>query len=843
MFLKSIMNEDTTFTPEEHRKLQIIISKAIKMEEEQSRNSFIDKECGGNERISAYAKKRAGYLIERKKSNKQKKLAENIQENSQDPLIGKKINNYEIIEKLGSGGFGSVYLAEHVDLNVLAAIKIFTKKDDKIILSWIKESKTLERFFNLGHDNIIRFIGASLNDEEYPYIITEYVDGLPIGKYCEEEKPVLTDFLRLFRELCKAIHFLHINHVSHLDLKSENILVTKENTQIKVIDFGASRLVRYGRISKHTFSFNPLSFIYASPEQIRKAIQEETVINEPASKEKEELNQKSDIYSLGALLYFLITKKPPIDISNSVSYLENILDKNHKPIYPSKKVLDLAEKNSKLSPEELSQKLQGNTEKNFKLSPEELSQKLQGDIDFIIMKCLEKDKGDRYKNVQEIEQDLSCFLKGKPLISKKDSSLYTVSKWITRALGIKPGRVGLDKWTQPILRSVGLILLSILLTGFSFFSIREMRKWWVSQQPIAKKLNPEIKPTKLRLNQWICDEKTKECGFAEKEIDRNFLEVLCEEKNCFTFFRIPSGSFQMGRRENENFYMESIASKDIISLNNKEKSTIQNASKKVTEQESDDQKHAEPRHNVTLSNEIYMTRFEITKKQWNQVAKGSQNINLPISKEEDDLPKTNISYKQAKLFCETLSQSLSKTHGETIKVRLPTEAEWEYSCRAGNQDTKFGSENSFNDRFINSVFYDSQTPYWAVQIIKASKHPLPPSQFIGNEFALSGMNGNVWEMVSDSWHDSYDVEKDGKRNTAPNDGTSWEEIDISLSNDEKSYVMRGGAFSRDAYMAQCSYRAEGRYGSAGNDQVGFRIVLEKTEGLSKVIPSLASLSK
>jgi formylglycine-generating enzyme required for sulfatase activity len=217
-----------------------------------------------------------------------------------------------------------------------------------------------------------------------------------------------------------------------------------------------------------------------------------------------------------------------------------------------------------------------------------------------------------------------------------------------------------------------------------------------------------------------------------------------------------------------------------------------------------------------------------------------------VGTDDEFLPMTYITYPQVQEFCERFSRDLSQEYGRSIIVRLPTEAEWEYSCRAGSE-TRFGGGNSEDKDFANTENLPAidegnwkGAPKWAKDLRKlfegADNFRLTRSisKFDANPFGLAAMNGNVWEMVSDSWHEDF-------KSNAPTGGSAWEKVDArNPAHSQKSFVLKGGAFSRDTYMAQCSYRALGTMTTQGNEQTGFRIVIE-AEAIDDLFPSNAPL--
>lgn len=760
------MSEENIFTDEEEsRILELLFETLSKPETE--REPFLKKECGDNHRMF------------------QRVMAdlEEIINGESRPVIkdGEEIGNYVIMGKINKGGFATVYRAEHKILKTLAAIKVFDKLDideaEKDLI-WNKDSKSLSKFY---HDNIVKFydVGFYEKDEKrLPYIIVELIKGKHLDEFCKAKDHSLREVLNLFRSLCSVIEYIHRKEkILHLDLKPSNILVTSNRpNRIKLIDFGSSKIFRSESGHLTRTDFTPLlSPRFASPEQFDN---------------DEEIDHRSDIYSLGVVLYLILTEKVPFGDgeTDDEKIKRDVMDKMLKPVLPSQRVLKIEKKIK------------------FGLPPRIFSQILAEDLDDIIMKCLEKHPRNRYNSVSELNQDIDNFLRGKPIKAGEKDFFYKTSKTFAQFLGLKGGLSGWAKWKTPLKRSAALV---ILLTLLGFIGNEIYNHFLVSlYPPITKTVVKAEKAMPLRT-------KSIKNDLGEtSQVEKQHWYIYCKEKeeeegNCFTFFEIPAGSFQMGRRENENFSSEDDQNPEEVEKQ---------------------QRAAEPVHTVTLA-KFHMARFEVTNKQWNIVAKSDPvNINLDVTNDHSSLPKTNISYSEVREFCDRLTRDLREgAGGKTITVRLPSEAEWEYACRAGNY-TKFGGGNNFAEDFVNAIKIPEEptTPEWAKSLIKKIRtNPLPDSNFVGNPYGLSAMNGNVWEMVSDSWHPSYEYsDKDGNYHKAPENGSSWDVIDLRQNNRDGLYVLRGGAFNRLDYMSQCSYRTDGRFISAGNDQTGFRIVLE-----------------
>jgi serine/threonine protein kinase len=739
------MNDETvTFTSVEEDQIQNISLHAVKIEVEEERRNYIETECGDDERKKTAVFECVAVLLKNRKLNSSLKK-------------GEKIGNYEIISLVGAGGFATVYKAKHDLVRSLAAIKIFDRTDDDESLKkliFIKEFKSL---YKLNHDGIVKFYDAGIyekNGRSLPYIIEEFVQGEPLFEYFEKKSPNIRKKLRIFIELCQVIEHIHQEKILHLDLSTKNILITGDPPRIKLIDFGSSKLYRKKtRLTESDF-IKMATRSSAAPEQLT---------------QNDKLDPRSDIYSLGSILYRILTDAPPAEKFSEI-------------ITPSVRVLNSREK------------------KGHSLLKHSFI--FKGDLDAIVLKSLAKEKEDRYQTVAEFRHDVENFLDEKPVIATNTGLRYKLIRAMARFFRIKRDRFGWSKWKTPLVRFSSLLALTALFAYFLFVFLLSPPKIEVPKS-IIKSVEGHTLPIRVKNKEG----KTIECEKAGCAELRSYFYISCQtgiDDNCFTFLEIPDSKdgFQMGKRASERF-TSAYESVNPTELARQENSAL-------------------PLHPVHLK-KFYMSRFEISNRQWNIVIKIPKiSLELKEATDSSSLPRTNISYADAVEFCDRLSKDLTRQTGFNIKVRLPSEAEWEYACRAGNESA-FGGGDAFSEEFINSIEIPPNTPVWAQSLIKKIRtNPLPDSQFVSNAYGLSAMNGNVWEMVSDSWHDSY--------NGAPDDGASWDAIDIGRDNKERAYVLRGGAFGRLAYMAQCSYRTQGRFISSGNDQTGFRVVIE-AEGI------------
>jgi len=327
----------------------------------------------------------------------------------EDPNIGKEVGNYLIEKTIGVGGMGIVYLGRRND-------KAFEKKVAIKILKYGFSSEYLLKRFraerqtlaNLQHQNIARLIDGGRTTDGLPYLIMEYVDGIQITKYCHQNNLNLHEKLKLFKEVCQAIQYAHQSLIIHRDIKPGNILVTKEGKP-KLLDFGIAKIIddelsnpEAGITMTGMWHLTPE---YASPEQVN----------------SEKVTTASDVYSLGVLLYRILTNSQPIEITK------------YSPLEISKIITEsIAVKPSEKVKESNGENRKEGSDYSRPLNPDKLSRQLKGDLDNIVLKAIHKDSAQRYSSVQEFSDDINRYLNGLPVLARKDTILYTTSKFVKR---------------------------------------------------------------------------------------------------------------------------------------------------------------------------------------------------------------------------------------------------------------------------------------------------------------------------------------------------------------------------------------------------------------------------
>ncbi len=337
-----------------------------------------------------------------------------------DALVGQKIGNYKIVGELGRGGMGAVYLARRDDgkFQQQVAVKLLKRELNTadIRRRFGRERQILAA---LAHPNIARLLDAGTTDDGLPFLVMEYVEGMPIDEFCQREDSDLNERLQIFRIVCDAVAFAHRNLIVHRDLKPSNILVTTDGIP-KLLDFGISKLLtpEFEAESKHTITkLGAMTPEYASPEQLR----------------GESVTTATDVYSLGVILYELLTAHRPFEFKTRSA--EEIIQAvcNTEPERPSSVVLNpLPIADRKLTDQNKGQRTKD--EKQISKFKSQISnpKSLRGDLDNIVLKALKKDAPRRYSSVEQFSEDIRRHLADLPVVARPDTPLYRAVKFVNR---------------------------------------------------------------------------------------------------------------------------------------------------------------------------------------------------------------------------------------------------------------------------------------------------------------------------------------------------------------------------------------------------------------------------
>lgn len=370
-------------------------------------------------------------------------------DDERDPHLGRRIGSYEIKHRIGQGGFGSVYrAARRDDFKQYVAIKLIKPGYDSEAFAkrFELERKVLAA---LDHDNIARFIDAGETQDGHPYVIMEYVDGEPLLTYCDTRKLDVRARLNLLRQICSAVQFAHSKFVLHRDIKPSNILVTKDGVP-KLVDFGIAKAMQPGIfgtiITLDHDQGGLLTPEYASPEQVR----------------GEDLDVRSDLYSLGVVAYELLSGHKPYYLPAAMRRVREemirvVCDTEPRP--PSDAVSQTVEVEAydpqtgtlgtrSVTPDSVA------TPRSATVGS--LKRALYGDLDVVILMALRKEASRRYVSVEQFASDIENYLQGLPIDAKRDSVWYVVSKRI-------------DKYKLPLGIGASFVVL-LLASSIAFYT-------------------------------------------------------------------------------------------------------------------------------------------------------------------------------------------------------------------------------------------------------------------------------------------------------------------------------------------------------------------------------------
>ncbi len=365
-----------------------------------------------------------------------------------DEQIGTAIGRYKLLEKIGEGGCGVVYMAEQQKpVRRRVALKIIKLgMDTKSVIARFEAER--QALAMMEHPNIARVLDAGATEMGRPFFVMELVRGFKITEYCDKNNLAMSQRLDLFIQVCHAIQHAHQKGLIHRDIKPSNILVTLHDgvPVPKVIDFGIAKAIDEPLTDKTLFtSYAQLigTPAYMSPEQ--------------AEMSGLDIDTRSDVYSLGVLLYELLTGKTPFDgqelVKSGVDNLRRTL-REQEPARPSTMVTTM----------------QGNellaTAERRRSEPVKLITALSGDLDWIVMKALEKDRQRRYQTANGMAMEVQRYLANEPVLARPPGRFYRLQKLVRR---------------NKIIFAAGTAIAAALIIGLGistvmFFREREARK-------------------------------------------------------------------------------------------------------------------------------------------------------------------------------------------------------------------------------------------------------------------------------------------------------------------------------------------------------------------------------
>ncbi|MEM8933579.1 MAG: serine/threonine-protein kinase, partial [Acidobacteriota bacterium] len=400
-------SSDAPMTPERWRVVRQLFEAVVDIDVE-ARAAFLDRTCGDDHDLRHRVEQMLRALDEESTLLERPPMAfdraESITSASATSALPDGIGPYRLIERIGRGGMGEVFLARRDDeaFDKRVAIKLLRRGADHDELSrrFRRERQILA---SLEHPNIAQLLDGGTTPDDQPYLVMELVHGEPIDRYCRRLDLDIDGRLDLFLTICDAIQFAHQNLVVHRDLKPGNILVTADGTP-KLLDFGIAKLLQPETFPLTVLptrtGLTPMTPAYASPEQVR----------------GQAVTTASDVYALGVLLYELLAGRRPyeVDAGNLDTLVDAICHKT--PPKPSSAVRVGAAERANGSSQDTAR----------------LERRLSGDLDAVILRALAKDPTERYASAAQLRDDLRRHLDGHPVRARRPTPIYHAAKFVRR---------------------------------------------------------------------------------------------------------------------------------------------------------------------------------------------------------------------------------------------------------------------------------------------------------------------------------------------------------------------------------------------------------------------------
>ena len=396
-------------TPERWRRVKDVLGDALDLPADR-RAAFLDSACSGDDDLRRrvedliVAESQSWTLADR--GDTPRPSAPEAGAPPRD-AAGRRIGHYEIVREIGRGGMGAVYLARrHDDFEKVVAIKLVRTglADFEALRRFLAERQIAAR---LEHPNIARLLDGGATPEGEPYFVMEYVEGEPLLEWCDAHRSTMEERLDLFERICAAVAFAHRNLVVHRDIKPANVIVTADGTP-KLLDFGIAKLLdEEGRTAGATDTiFRVMTPDYASPEQVRGA----------------PITTATDVYSLGVVLYELLTGRRPYRLqSGRTDELIRVVCET-EPERPS----TAASRPRPAEPgEEAGAPPSGETAAS-------LSRRLRGDLDAIVSMAMRKEPERRYGSVERLAEDVRRHRDGRPVLARRGTLAYRSGKFVRR---------------------------------------------------------------------------------------------------------------------------------------------------------------------------------------------------------------------------------------------------------------------------------------------------------------------------------------------------------------------------------------------------------------------------
>jgi serine/threonine protein kinase/WD40 repeat protein/tetratricopeptide (TPR) repeat protein len=398
--------------------IKTIFAEAAEKPTPAERAAYLDRVCGGDAKlrreveILLAAHDRAGSFLELPLSEVKATLDRPPQIDSPGTVIGR----YQLLELIGEGGMGLVYLADQKEpVRRRVAFKIIKPgMDSKQVIGRFEAER--QALALLDHPNVAKVLDAGTTDTGRPYFVMEYVKGTSITRYCDDNKLTIEQRLRLFEEVCEAVQHAHTKGIIHRDLKPSNILVAVHGDRAvpKIIDFGIAKAVTQPLTDKTFVTFQGQLLgtpEYMSPEQVDFAAQD--------------IDTRSDIYSLGVVLYELLAGVLPFESGfferAGLAEIQQAI-REQEPVAPSRRLTSLGEEAKTIA-----------ASRNTQVVP--LARRLHRELEWIPLKAMRKDRCRRYRSASEMADDIRNYLNGLPLLAGPETTIYRMQKFARKHAG------------------------------------------------------------------------------------------------------------------------------------------------------------------------------------------------------------------------------------------------------------------------------------------------------------------------------------------------------------------------------------------------------------------------
>jgi serine/threonine protein kinase/WD40 repeat protein len=470
-----------------------IFNKAIDISNPTEQLDYLDKACAGDEKLRAEVEflleshQKAGSFLESPPIDPDVTLDEAPLTEGPETVIGR----YKLLEKIGEGGMASVYMAEQKrPIRRRVALKIIKLGMDtkQVIARFEAERQALAM---MDHPNIARVLDAGTTETGRPYFVMELVRGVAITEYCDKNNLSTRERLELFVSVCQSVQHAHQKGIIHRDIKPSNVMVTLHDGQpvVKVIDFGIAKAVNQQLTEKTVFT--RYSQMIGTPEYMSP---------EQAEMSGLDIDTRTDVFSLGVLLYELLTGTTPFDsdylLRKGYGEMQRII-REEEPIRPSTKISTLGETITDVA-------------KHRQTSPELLCKLIRSDLDWIVMKTMEKDRSRRYESVSEFAADIKRHLDNEPVLAGRPSRVYRMQKFVKRNKTLCISSVAV----------ASILVLAVMISS---------HQAWVAQ--IARKAESDARNT--------AETERDRAKEAESRAQENLYNSLVREARATRFARAP----------------------------------------------------------------------------------------------------------------------------------------------------------------------------------------------------------------------------------------------------------------------------------------------------------------